>query len=83
MFWAFDKQQRVLRFKNGSWIQFNSSEQDREKLGGVALHRIVYDEEPRQEVRNECLTRLIDYDGEELFAYSSSQWVEARAATTC
>jgi len=75
---AFDKVQRVLRFKNGSWIQFNSSEQDREKLGGVALHRVVYDEEPRQEVRNECFTRLIDYDGEELFAltpFSGMAWL--------
>lgn len=65
---AFDKVQRKLSFKNGSWVQFNSSEQDREKLGGIALHRVVYDEEPRQEARNECMTRLIDYDGEEIFA---------------
>lgn len=75
---AFDKVQRVLTFKNGSWIQFNSSEQDREKLGGTALHIVIYDEEPRQEVRNECLTRLIDYDGEELFAltpFSGMKWL--------
>lgn len=75
---AFDKVQRVLRFKRGDWIQFNSSEQDREKLGGVALHIVVYDEEPRQEVRNECLTRLIDYDGEEIFAltpFSGMKWL--------
>lgn len=75
---AFDKVQRVLRFKNGSWIQFNSSEQDREKLGGVALHRVLYDEEPRQEVRNECRVRLIDFGGEELFCltpFSGMQWL--------
>jgi phage terminase large subunit-like protein len=70
--------QRILRFENGSWIQFNSSEQDREKLGGVALHRVVYDEEPRQEVRNECAMRLVDYDGEEIFAltpFSGMAWL--------
>ena len=76
---AFDKVQRVLRFKDSEvWIQFNSSEQDREKLGGVALHRIVYDEEPRAEVRRECLTRLIDFDGEEIFAltpFSGMAWL--------
>ena len=75
---AFDKVQRMLHFKNGSWVQFNSSEQDREKLGGVALHRVVYDEEPRQEVRRECLTRLIDFDGEEIFAltpFSGMAWL--------
>jgi phage terminase large subunit-like protein len=75
---AWDKVQRILRFECGSWIQFNSSEQDREKLGGVALHRVVYDEEPRQEVRNECAMRLVDYDGEEIFAltpFSGMSWL--------
>ena len=75
---AFDKQQRKLAFKNGSWIQFNSSEQEREKLGGVALHRVVYDEEPREEARKECRTRLIDFDGEEIFAltpFSGMKWL--------
>jgi hypothetical protein len=75
---AWDKVQRILRFECGSWIQFNSSEQEREKLGGVALHRIVYDEEPRLEVRNECAMRLVDYDGEELFAltpFSGMAWM--------
>jgi phage terminase large subunit-like protein len=75
---SWDKVQRMLRFKNGSWIQFNSSEQDREKLGGVALHRVVYDEEPRLEVRNECAMRLVDYDGEEIFAltpFSGMAWL--------
>lgn len=76
---AFDKVQRVLRFKDPDvWIQFNSSEQDREKLGGVALHRVVYDEEPRLDVRKECLTRLIDFAGEEIFAltpFSGMAWL--------
>jgi phage terminase large subunit-like protein len=75
---AWDKVQRILRFANGSWVQFNSSEQEREKLGGVALHRVVYDEEPRQEVRNECAMRLVDYDGEEIFAltpFSGMAWM--------
>ncbi|MDE2102259.1 MAG: terminase family protein [Patescibacteria group bacterium] len=64
---AFDKVQRVLRFKNGSWVQFMSNDQDLDKFGGAALHRVVYDEEPRQDIRRECLMRLIDYGGEELY----------------
>lgn len=64
---AWDKVQRVLRFKNGSWIQFFSNDQDLDKFGGAALHRVVYDEEPRQDIRRECLMRLIDFGGEELF----------------
>jgi len=64
---AWDKMQRLLRFKNGSWIQFFSNDQDLDKFGGAALHRVVYDEEPRADIRRECLMRLIDYGGEELF----------------
>lgn len=64
---AYDKQNRVLRFKNGSWFQFMTYEQDLDKFGGAALHRIHYDEEPPESIRKECLMRLIDYAGEELF----------------
>jgi phage terminase large subunit-like protein len=65
---AWDKQLRILRFQCGSWMQFFSNDQDRDKFGGAALHRVVYDEEPRADIRQECLMRLIDYGGEELFA---------------
>jgi hypothetical protein len=64
---AWDKMLRMLRFKNGSWIQFFSNDQDVDKFGGAALHRIVYDEEPREDIRRECLMRLIDFGGEELY----------------
>jgi hypothetical protein len=64
---AWDKVARMLRFKNGSWVQFFSNDQDLDKFGGAALHRVVYDEEPRADIRRECLMRLIDYGGEELY----------------
>lgn len=64
---AWDKQLRMLRFKNGNWFQFFSNDQDLDKFGGAALHRVVYDEEPRADVRRECLMRLIDYGGDEVF----------------
>jgi phage terminase large subunit-like protein len=64
---AYDKQNRLLRFKNGSWFQFMTYEQDLDKFGGTALHRCHYDEEPPEAIRKECLMRLIDYGGEELF----------------
>ena len=75
---AWDKQLRMLRFKEGSWIQFFSNDQDRDKFGGAALHRTWYDEEPRQDIRQECLTRLIDFDGEEIFTmtpFSGMSWL--------
>jgi phage terminase large subunit-like protein len=64
---AYDKQRRMLWFENGSWFQFMSYEQDRDKLGGAALHRVHYDEEPPEQHRVECQFRLIDYSGDELF----------------
>jgi phage terminase large subunit-like protein len=64
---AYDKQQRILNFKNGSWFQFMTFEQDLDKFGGAALHRVHYDEEPPRLIRQECMFRLIDFDGDELF----------------
>jgi hypothetical protein len=64
---GWDKQLAMLRFKNGSWVQFMSNDQDLDKFAWAALHRVVYDESPRQDIRRECLMRLIDYDGEELY----------------
>lgn len=64
---AYDKQMRMLVFKNGSWLQFMTFEQDLDKFGGAALHRVHYDEEPPRQIRQECRFRLIDYDGDELF----------------
>ncbi len=43
---AYSKQRRVLNFKNGSWFQFLTFEQDRDKHGGVRLDRAHFDEEP-------------------------------------
>lgn len=70
---AFDKVQRMLRFKNGSWIQFMSNDQDLDKFGGTALHVNLFDEEPRHDIYNECLMRLIDYGGETLFTMTPLQ----------
>ena len=64
---AYDKVLRVLHFENGGWWQFNSNDQELNKLGGAALHRVMYDEEPREDVRRECLMRTLDYGGDEVF----------------
>ena len=67
--WAkgYDKARRRLNFKNGSWFDFLSFEQDLDKFGGAALHRVHFDEEPPRSIRRESLMRLIDYGGDELF----------------
>jgi len=64
---AYDKQRRRLSFKNGSVFSFMTFEQDPDKFGGAALHRVHYDEEPPDQIRKECEMRLVDHGGDELF----------------
>ena len=64
---AYEKSIRKLTFKNGSTIDFLTFEQDLDKFGGAAKHRIHYDEEPPRDIRRESMMRLIDYGGDELF----------------
>lgn len=68
---AYDKQLRKLHFANGSWFDFLTYEQDLDKFGGAALHRVHFDEEPPGEkgrlIYNESRMRLIDYGGEVVF----------------
>lgn len=70
---AWQEKMRVLSFKNGSYFQFFSNDQELDKFGGAALHRIHYDEEPREDIRKESLMRLIDFGGDELFTMTPLQ----------
>jgi phage terminase large subunit-like protein len=68
---AYDKSLRVLRFKNGSFVQFMSSDQDREKHAGAMLDRVHFDEEPPppngQGIYEENRRRTIDRRGQLTF----------------
>lgn len=64
---AYEKTNRRLTFKNGSTFDFLTFEQDLDKFGGAAKHRIHYDESPPRDIRRESMMRLIDYGGDELF----------------
>jgi phage terminase large subunit-like protein len=68
---AFDKSHRVLRFKNGSSVQFMSADQDREKHAGADLDRVHFDEEPPPPngygIYLENRRRLIDRSGQLMF----------------
>jgi phage terminase large subunit-like protein len=70
---AYDKVNRFLRFKNGSWFQFMSYEQDIQKLGSATLHRIHYDEEPPKKVYEESQPRLMRYEGDQIFTMTPLQ----------
>lgn len=64
---AFDKNTRVLYFKNGSRFFFQTYEMDVAKMGGATLDRVHYDEEPPLAARNECRIRVMARGGDEIF----------------
>ena len=49
--------------KNGSKITFKSCEQGREKFQGTGLDFVWFDEEPPQDIYDECLIRTLDKEG--------------------
>lgn len=67
---GWDKQLRTLRFANGSWLQVMTYEQSLDKFGGAGLHFVAYDEPPPKEIREECMARLLDFGGYEMFAFT-------------
>ena len=80
---AFDKVKRNLHFKRGDRINFMSTEQDPNKFGGQAFHRIHFDEEPSGpnawKIYRESRMRLIDYGGDMVFSMTplmETDWIE-------
>lgn len=80
---AYDKVKRNLHFARGDRINFMSTEQDPNKFGGRALHRIHWDEEPAGpnswRIYRESRQRLIDYGGDMVFSMTpllETEWVE-------
>lgn len=57
----------ITNFHEG-FVEFMQYEQDVTKFQGSSRHRIGYDEEPPESIRDENLVRLVDTDGEEVFA---------------
>lgn len=60
---AYNKQSRTLTFKNGSFIEWLTYEQDTDKHAGTSRHLIWMDEEPPQAIYEENLLRLLDVGG--------------------
>lgn len=61
---SYDKQSRTLTLTNKSFIEFMSYEQEVEKFAGTSRHWVYFDEEPPEDIFNECLMRLVDTDGD-------------------
>jgi phage terminase large subunit-like protein len=60
---SYDKLARTLTLTNGSFLEFMSYEQDVGKFAGTSRHFTWFDEEPPEDIFNECLMRLVDTDG--------------------
>lgn len=61
---GFNQQQRVLRFKNGSMMQFMTYKQEVKTMGGATLHRVHFDEEPPKAVYEENKLRVMRRGGD-------------------
>lgn len=72
---SWDDRELKLTFANGSTISFLTHGMDLDKHGGVPLHIVYFDEEPPQDIFNENMMRLIDYDGWWLIAATSTQGI--------
>lgn len=55
---------RIIIFRNGSKIRFKTYDQGRESFQGAAKDIIHLDEEPPEDIVNECKARLIDRSGQ-------------------
>lgn len=60
---SWDQKNLIFTFANGSTIDFLTHGMDLDKHGGVPRHIIYFDEEPPQDVFNENMMRLMDFDG--------------------
>lgn len=60
---SWDNRTLTFTFRNGSTIQFLTHGMDLDKHGGVPLHAVFFDEIPPQNIFNENLMRLVDYNG--------------------
>lgn len=61
----YSQSTHILRFKNGSWVEFMSYDQEEGKASGRPLHGVWMDESHKcpRTFRKQCLNRLIDYHG--------------------
>ena len=74
--WAksYSDKSRKLHLQNGSWIMFNTGDQDVDVHAGVRLHRVHFDEEPEGErgwaIYRENRMRLMDFAPESQMVFT-------------
>ena len=65
---AYDKLHHVLHFRNGSYFQFKTYQQDGQQWGGSTLDRVHMDEEPGNVHLKESRIRVMRREGQILFS---------------
>ena len=78
---SYDKQSRTLSLNNRSFLELMSYEQDVEKFAGTSRHFTFFDEEPPEDIFNECLMRLVDTDGDYWISMTpliEMTWIKSR-----
>lgn len=61
---AYDRELRTLNLENGSTIEFMSYDQALVKFAGTSRDWTWFDEEPPEDIYQECLMRLVDVGGD-------------------
>jgi phage terminase large subunit-like protein len=61
---SYHKAENTLTLANGSTCEFMSYDQDLDKFAGTSRHFCWFDEEPPEDIFNECMLRLVDTDGD-------------------
>lgn len=60
---SYNSNDRLLTCANGAFLEFKSYDQDVIKMAGTSRHATWFDEEPPEEIFNECNLRRLDVKG--------------------
>lgn len=60
---SYNSNDRLLTCANGAFLEFKSYDQDVIKMAGTSRHATWFDEEPPEEIFNECNLRRLDVRG--------------------
>jgi phage terminase large subunit-like protein len=60
---SYNGAKHILTLENGSELEIMSYDQELDKFAGVPRHFTHFDEEPPEDIFNECKARLVDYGG--------------------
>jgi phage terminase large subunit-like protein len=64
---SYDKEHKTLTCSNNNTVEFMSYEQELVKFAGTSRHYVWFDEEPPQDIYQECVMRTLDVMGDMWF----------------